>query len=84
MTGPYEYDEVVAALNKAADEVLEAVGASDEGVRDVVNLVVNAGVHYLERPEDSLEAVAADEYGQPLGEVLSWCRNESLVPAEAP
>lgn len=62
--GAYTTDAINAAMNQAADAVLDAINAPDEGVRDAINLVVNASMHYLDRPEDSLQDVIAANYDQ--------------------
>lgn len=43
----YSHNEVEGAFNRAADDILDAIDAPDTGVRDAINLVVNAGLHYL-------------------------------------
>lgn len=62
--GAYTRDEINAALSQAADDVLTAIDAPDEGVRDAINLVVNAALHYLEHPLDLglLDCVIAANY----------------------
>lgn len=54
-------DKVSVAANRAANDVLEAIDAPDEGVRDAINLVVNATLTYLEHPDATLqEAIGAN------------------------
>jgi hypothetical protein len=55
-------EEVSAAANRAADDVLEAIDAPDEGVRDAINLVVNATLTYLKSPDATLEEAIAANY----------------------
>lgn len=69
----YSADEVKAAANRAADDVQVALDMPDEGSRDVVNLVVNATVHYLDNPEASLVEAIEANYGADAGDVLEWC-----------
>lgn len=69
-------EQVSAALNSAADDILAALDAGDHGVRDVVNLLVNAAAHYLQRPGDDLQHVVAANYDTAtLADVLGWCRS---------
>lgn len=63
---------VEQALNKAADDVLEAACAGDEGLRDAVNLVVNATMCYLSGDAANLEMVAAQNYSEDLDTILGW------------
>jgi hypothetical protein len=65
--------DVELVLNRAADDVLDAVRAPDEGVRDVVNLVVNVALTRLDVPDAELELVAQRCYSEPLATVLDWC-----------
>jgi hypothetical protein len=67
-------DEVGKALNRAADGILEAVEAGDEGLRDAVNLLVNAASYYLEHPRASLDEAIAVCYTVEAGEdgPLEW------------
>lgn len=70
----YSGQAVQVALNRAADDVLEAIDAPDEGKRDVANLVVNAAMHYLDKPEASLADAIVAEYGvEDAVQVLEWC-----------
>lgn len=55
LAASYTREQITTAFNRAADEILEATGAPDTGIRDAVNLVVNAGVTYLASPEASLQ-----------------------------
>jgi hypothetical protein len=43
----YTEQQVADALNHAADEILDAVDAGDDGLRDGLNLLVNATIAYL-------------------------------------
>lgn len=64
-------DRVAQAFNQAADDVLTAAD-DDERLRDAVNLVVNAGMHYLDNPQASLEEAIEDNYDEDTHTVLSW------------
>ena len=66
--------EMTAALNRAADVVLEAIDAPDDGVRDAINLVVNAAVHFHQHPDSDLEAAIAASYQERPEAVLDWAR----------
>lgn len=72
----YTHEQVSVAANKAADDVLVATQAPDEGMRDAVNLVVNATMHYLDFPEGTLtEAIVAANYAgvEDPADVIEWC-----------
>lgn len=72
--GLYTSAQVSAALNRAADNILEAIDAEEEGKRDVVNLLVNAGLFYLDNPEGTLAEAIFANYQLDAEEVLDWCR----------
>lgn len=59
-----EHGDVVALLNVAADDVLDAVGAADTGTRDVVNLLVNLFALRVDQPTATL-LDAAEQYDTP-------------------
>lgn len=67
-------DQVEAALNSAADDILEATEAEDEGLRDALNLLVNAALSYLTGEAADLEGVAEKNYDADLSSILSWIR----------
>lgn len=64
--------QVAEALNHAADDILDAVDAPDSGLRDAMNLIVNATVAYLTGQARDLQDVVASCYDAPYAEVLSW------------
>jgi hypothetical protein len=64
--------QVLDALNAAADGILDAVHASDEGLRDGVNLMVNATIAYLCGEAQDLQDVVDVSYGEDYETVLSW------------
>lgn len=65
------HERINTAFNRAADEVLEiARDDGDELLRDAINLVVNAGLHFLEHPEASLEDAASENYDNDFAEEL--------------
>ena len=68
--------EVCDAFNRAADEVLNAIDAPDEGARDAINLVVNAGLHFLRDANATLaDAIAANYHVNPGDDgPLAWAR----------
>ena len=66
------HERINRALNRAADEVLDVTrDDGDELLRDAINLVVNAGLHYMEFPDASLEAAIDANYGSSVDEVLA-------------
>jgi hypothetical protein len=79
-TGPYEpstaktfaAEQLNTAANRAANEILEAIKAPDEGVRDAINLVVNATAYFLEHPDATLTDAIRANYDESPWEVLSW------------
>jgi hypothetical protein len=64
--------QVRDALNHAADDILDAVGAGDEGPRDGINLMVNATIAYLRGEAADLHDVAQGSYGEDLDTILGW------------
>ena len=66
--------ELTSALNRAADDVLEAIDAPDEGVRDAINLVINAAAHYARHPGADLAAAITANYQEDPETVLDWAR----------
>jgi hypothetical protein len=64
--------QVLDALNAAADDILDAVGAGDDGLRDAVNLMVNATAGYLRGTVSDLHEVADASYGEDLDTILGW------------
>lgn len=80
----YSAEQVSAALNRAADDIISAAELPDTGTIDALNLLVNAAVSYLTDPGITLADVARDNYDtnhdgrQPwtgqdaLAEIISW------------
>lgn len=64
--------ELESAANRAGDDILERIDASDEGQRDLVNLVVNATAVYLGDPEATLDDAIRASYPLEPEEVLEW------------
>lgn len=64
--------QVGAALNHAADDILDAVDAGDEGLRDGLNLLVNAAVAYLTGRAQNLREVVQQGYDADYEDVLGW------------
>lgn len=56
-------DQLGTAVNRAADEVIE-ITPENEHLRDVVNLVVNAALHYMEHPHDDLRQAIEANYSE--------------------
>jgi len=70
----YTSECVSSALNRAIDDILEAVEAPATGLRDGLNLLVNAAMSYLKGEADDLEEVVAPNWDADttLRDVLSW------------
>lgn len=69
---PSTIETITTAFNNAADAVLDETGRDDERIVDIVNLVVNAGLHFAQHPDDTLfEAIEAN-YDDAPSLVLSW------------
>ena len=68
----YTQDQVSAALNKAADDIIEATEAEDEGLRDALNLLVNAVGSYLWDGAEDLGEVAVKNYDADLDSIVGW------------
>jgi len=64
--------QIGAALNRAADDILAAVHAGDEGLRDAMNLIVNAAMAYLTGQARNLRQVVEQGYEADYAQVLSW------------
>ena len=64
--------QVADAVNHAADDILEAVVAGDEGLRDAMNLIVNATLGYLTGEAQNLQDVVEQGYDADSPTVLSW------------
>jgi hypothetical protein len=64
--------QVADAVNHAADDILEAVEAGDEGLRDAMNLIVNATLGYLTGAAQNLQDVVEQGYDADYPTVLSW------------
>jgi hypothetical protein len=64
-------EQVLHALNTAANDILDAARAGDEGLRDGINLMVNATIAYLRGEADDLHDVAEGGYGEDLA-TLGW------------
>jgi len=68
----FSEDAVATAANQAADDILDAVNADDTGVRDALNLQVNATLGYLTGEAEDLTEVVGQNYEATYDEVLSW------------
>jgi hypothetical protein len=67
----YSFAQVQQAANDAADDVLTVI-ESDEQITDLVNLLVNATLHYLEHPDHGLTDAIEANYSEDAEEVLGW------------
>ena len=70
----FSEEAVQNAANQAADDILDAVHADDTGLRDAMNLVVNATLGYLTGQAKDLAEVVEQGYEATYDEVLSWIR----------
>lgn len=68
----FTMEEISAALNKAVDDVSEALDLPDAGVVDAFNLIANATSAYLQGTATDLEEVAQEQYSESLDTILSW------------
>lgn len=66
--------QVLDALNEAANDILDAVDAGDKGLRDGINLMVNATIGYLRGEASDLHDVAEGSYSENLDTILGWTR----------
>jgi hypothetical protein len=64
--------DVLTALNEATDDILDAVDAGDEGLRDALNLMVNATIAYLRGGARDLRQAVEHSYGEDYETVLGW------------
>ncbi|ROO52738.1 hypothetical protein EDC02_7679 [Micromonospora sp. Llam0] len=64
--------QVSEALIAAADDILAAVEAGPEGLRDSINLTVNAAMSYLTGQATDLHDVVAANYSEDYPTVLGW------------
>jgi hypothetical protein len=71
-TPMFNAQQVTDAVNRAANDILDAVDAGDEGLRDAMNLIVNATVAYLTGQAQNLEEVVQQGYEADYPTVLSW------------
>jgi hypothetical protein len=72
----YTAAQINDALNRAADTVLEATDAGDEGPRDLINLHVNTAAGLLENPEATLQEVIEASYSEPPAVVIGWASQQ--------
>lgn len=64
--------EISVAANRAADDILDAIDAGDEGQRDLANLLVNTTLFYLTYPKGTLTEAIEAAYDDPVADVLEW------------
>ncbi len=70
----FSEEAVQSAANQAADDILDTLDADDAGLRDALNLVVNATLGYLTGQAQDLVEVVELGYDATYDEVLSWIR----------
>jgi hypothetical protein len=77
----YVERDIGAVLNALADDILQVTDAGDEGLRDAVNLMVNATLVYLRRgwhehdpaaARQRLTDIADSDYDSDLDAILGW------------
>jgi hypothetical protein len=68
----FTQQQALDALTNAADDVFDAVDSGDEGLRDGINLMVNATFAYLRGEASDLHDVAEGSHGEDLATVLGW------------
>jgi hypothetical protein len=71
-TAVFSETEVSDALNKACEDIIEAAQLPETGTRDALNLLVNAASVRLREPDQTLEGVAKQSYGEKLRTILEW------------
>ncbi len=64
--------QILDAVNEAANDILDAVHAGDEGLRDGINLMVNTSIAHLCGQARDLEGVVQSNYGEDYQTVLGW------------
>jgi hypothetical protein len=64
--------QVSDTLNKACEDIIEAAQLPETGTRDALNLLVNAASLRLREPEQTLEGVVEQAYGEKLATILDW------------
>ena len=64
--------QVADAVNHAADDILDTVEAGDDGLRDAMNLIVNATLAYLTGQAQNLQHVVEQGYEADYPTVLRW------------
>lgn len=67
----YSLNQVREAANSAADDLLDAI-EKDESTTDLVNLLVNVVLHYVEHPDESLTDAIEANYSEDAETVLGW------------
>jgi hypothetical protein len=68
----FTLDQLRTALNHAADETLNVFEPDDdESLRDAINLVVNAGIHFVENTDASIQEAIEASYDDFADELLA-------------
>ncbi|QLE71132.1 hypothetical protein FGW37_05505 [Streptomyces rectiverticillatus] len=71
MSAKYTRDAVSTAVNAAADMVRDELSAGERDI-DLINMIVNATLTLLDRPNVSLDGVIGENYDTSPEEVRSW------------
>jgi 3-hydroxy-3-methylglutaryl CoA synthase len=71
MSHAYTREQIFEAVNAGAGLVIDefALGERDE---DIVNLVVNAAMTVLDKPDADMAYVVEECYSEPLEEIKDW------------
>lgn len=70
LNSSFSRDEVSAAINRASDDIARL--SDDEALRDAMNLVVNATMHFLDHPESTLAKTIEHNYDEDPETVFAW------------
>jgi hypothetical protein len=71
-TATFTERQVHKALAQAANNILDAVNAGDEGLPDAINLMVNAALSYLVGEAEDLPGVVDANYSDDYETVIGW------------
>lgn len=63
--------DAVAALNRAASDIEDAIDVSDREI-DLMNLLINATAEYVSGTASNLREVADLSYSLPWEEIVGW------------
>lgn len=80
----FTQDQVLSALNRACDAIIDAAGLSGSGTLDALNLLVNATTVLLDNPDDPAPLTTASEtcYSLDAEEVADHTHTDQVSGAE--